>query len=116
MIRTGVTATEPGRLVRARGHAHLSGVDVTLVGVMKLPRVECPVCGRNVAVLPLPGQAVRGRVWRHDAPEVRRDADGALVSCRGALEIVDITAVAAQLAFEVDALERDDDAPTLFVI
>ncbi|GAA4973514.1 hypothetical protein GCM10023205_45040 [Yinghuangia aomiensis] len=83
---------------------------------MKLPRVECPVCGRNVAALPLPGQAARGRVWRHDAPEVRRDADGALVSCKGALEVVDVTAVAAQLAFDVETLERDDAAPTLFVI
>lgn len=103
-------------VVRTPRHAHLSGAAVTLVGVMKLPRVECPVCRRNVAALPLPGQAAKGRVWRHDAPEVRRDADGALVSCKGALEIVDITAAAAQLAFDSDALERDDDAPTLFVI
>ncbi|WTW95409.1 hypothetical protein OG216_19395 [Streptomycetaceae bacterium NBC_01309] len=59
-----------------------------------------------------------GRVWRHDAPEVRRGADGALVSCAGSLEIVDLTLGGTQLVFEVDEpnQELDESSPTLFVI
>ncbi|MGC4947718.1 hypothetical protein ACLQ2N_16170 [Streptomyces sp. DT224] len=58
--------------------------------MMKLPRVECPSCTRPIAAGMVAGRLSKGRLWRHDAPEARRDADGHLVSCAGSLEIVDL--------------------------
>lgn len=45
----------------------------------RLPRTECPVCGRDVAV------TVRGLVYRHD-PATGRDPE--LRSCPGSLKPV----------------------------
>lgn len=44
----------------------------------RLPRTECPVCDRDVAV------TVKGRIWRHDPPERDRE----LKSCPGSLKPV----------------------------
>ena len=45
---------------------------------MPLPRTECPICSRDVAVTP------RGLVYRHDPPERDRE----LKSCPGSLKPV----------------------------
>ncbi|KPI33280.1 hypothetical protein OV450_1368 [Actinobacteria bacterium OV450] len=85
---------------------------------MKLPRVECGKCGRPVAAGPVAGRISKGRLWRHDAPGIRRDADGVLVSCAGSLELVDIELPVAQLMFDLDGPAPDcpDGEPGLFVI
>ncbi|MEC3995173.1 hypothetical protein VSR01_17185 [Actinacidiphila sp. DG2A-62] len=57
---------------------------------MKLPRVECPSCTRRIAAGMVAGRLSKGRIWRHDAPDARRDAQGHLLSCAGSLEIVDL--------------------------
>lgn len=51
--------------------------------------MDCPGCGRDVAVAPVVGRPTKGQLWRHDAPAQRRDADGMLVSCRQSLAIVE---------------------------
>lgn len=43
-----------------------------------LPRTECPVCSRDVAI------SLKGRLWRHDPPERDRE----LRSCPGSLRPV----------------------------
>ncbi|MGW5233862.1 hypothetical protein ACWEQU_16590 [Streptomyces nodosus] len=40
--------------------------------MMKLPRVECPHCTREIAAGLVTGRLTKGRLWRHDAPGVRR--------------------------------------------
>jgi hypothetical protein len=57
---------------------------------MKLPRVNCPSCTRAIAAGIVAGRLSKGRIWRHDAPDERRDANGHLLSCAGSLEIVDL--------------------------
>ncbi|MFF4292102.1 hypothetical protein ACFY0N_00425 [Streptomyces vinaceus] len=69
--------------------------------MMKLPRVHCGKCGRPVAAGPVAGRISKGRLWRHDAPGIRRDSDGVLVSCAGSLELVDIQLPAAQLELDL---------------
>ncbi|MFJ7586971.1 hypothetical protein ACIQZO_06165 [Streptomyces sp. NPDC097617] len=58
--------------------------------MMKLPRVECPSCTRSIAAGMVAGRLSKGRIWRHDAPDTRRDTTGHLLSCAGSLEIVDL--------------------------
>ncbi|MEV8350805.1 hypothetical protein ACFVTT_27820 [Streptomyces niveus] len=82
---------------------------------MKLPRVECPSCTRSIAAEPVAGRLSKGRIWRHDAPDARRDADGHLLSCAGSLEIVDLPY--GQLEIEIEAegsAMLPDDAMALF--
>ncbi|MGW6391207.1 hypothetical protein ACWFR1_12060 [Streptomyces sp. NPDC055103] len=59
--------------------------------MMKLTRVECPSCTRSIAAGMVAGRLGKGRIWRHDAPDARRDSEGHLLSCAGSLEIVDLT-------------------------
>lgn len=82
---------------------------------MKLPRVECPSCTRTIAAGMVAGRLSKGRIWRHDAPESRRDAEGHLLSCAGSLEIVDLPY--GQMEFPVAEPEPDAapaDAMALF--
>lgn len=76
---------------------------------MKLPRVKCPGCERDVAAVPVSGQPTKGALWRHDHPSQRRDENGDLVSCSRSWEIVDLPAGNDQLALDLDA---PDTAPT----
>ncbi|WP_374230043.1 hypothetical protein [Streptomyces sp. OfavH-34-F] len=78
--------------------------------MMKLPRVECPECGRDIAVGPVAGRLTKGRLWRHDAPGNRRDENGALVSCAASLTIVDWPTSGLQL--EIDVESPDTPAPS----
>ncbi|MFE4329639.1 hypothetical protein ACFRQM_09305 [Streptomyces sp. NPDC056831] len=75
---------------------------------MKLPRVQCPGCKRDVAVAPAAGQLTKGRLWRHDHPGLRRDANGDLVSCSRSLEIVDLPVGGRQMELDID---EPDTAP-----
>jgi hypothetical protein len=86
---------------------------------MKLPRVECPSCTRSIAAGMVAGRLSKGRIWRHDAPDERRDAHGHLLSCAGSLEIVDLPY--GQMEFpipepEAEAAAADElaDAMALF--
>ncbi|MFF3730204.1 hypothetical protein ACFYXM_07755 [Streptomyces sp. NPDC002476] len=86
---------------------------------MKLPRVKCPECEREVAARPVSGTLSKGHVWRHDAPDMRAKHPDELVSCGGSLEIVDLPV--GQMELPVDEPEEaapagasDDGAPTLF--
>ncbi|MFI1096394.1 hypothetical protein [Streptomyces sp. NPDC020917] len=69
---------------------------------MKLPRVECPDCGRPIAAGPVAGRLNKGRVWRHDPPGQPKVAGGPLVSCGGSLRLVDLPAHGRQLEIDVD--------------
>ena len=71
--------------------------------VIKLPRVECPSCGRPIAAGLVAGRLSKGRLWRHDAPDTRRDVNGHLLSCPGSLEIVELPTLGVQLTFGVDS-------------
>ncbi|MGW2444971.1 hypothetical protein [Streptomyces sp. NPDC001675] len=44
----------------------------------------------SAAIGSVAGRLSKGRLWPHDAPDARRDADGHLLSCAGSLEIVDL--------------------------
>ncbi|MFD6936280.1 hypothetical protein ACFWAP_09025 [Streptomyces goshikiensis] len=79
----------------------------------KLPRVHCGKCGRPVAAGPVAGRISKGRLRRHDAPGIRRDAEGVLVSCAGSLELVDIQLPATQLALSLGELGLEDPAVEL---
>ncbi|MGW6456533.1 hypothetical protein ACWF94_11520 [Streptomyces sp. NPDC055078] len=82
---------------------------------MKLPRVECPSCTRSIAAGMVAGRLSKGRIWRHDAPNARRDADGHLLSCAGSLEIVDLPYGQIEIEAEVPAtVTADADAMALF--
>ncbi|WP_030236798.1 hypothetical protein [Streptomyces sp. NRRL S-350] len=76
---------------------------------MKLPRVKCPSCPKDVAVGPVAGRPSKGRLWRHDAPDERR-VGGVLVSCKESLEIIDMPGPGAQL--EIPGVEPEPDEPT----
>ncbi|MET9321984.1 hypothetical protein ABZX75_17585 [Streptomyces sp. NPDC003038] len=82
---------------------------------MKLPRVRCPICERPVAAGPVAGRLSKGRVWRHDPPDMRSRYN-ALISCDGSLEIIDLPY--GQMEIPVDEPEPDtgDQAaePALF--
>ncbi|MET9432280.1 MULTISPECIES: hypothetical protein [unclassified Streptomyces] len=82
---------------------------------MKLPRVKCPRCDREVAAGPVAGRLSRSRVWRHDPPSMRARYD-ALVSCGGSLEIVDLPY--GQMEIPVDELAApsvdEPQEPALF--
>lgn len=74
----------------------------------RLPRTECPVCTRNVAV------TVRGLVYRHD-PASGRSPD--LRSCPGSLKPVQAPEGALLLFVDVDQVVPEDPAqpvPALF--
>ncbi|MFC9604559.1 hypothetical protein ACFTTN_14005 [Streptomyces niveus] len=82
---------------------------------MKLPRVECPSCTRSIAAGMVAGRLSKGRIWRHDAPDARRDADGHLLSCAGSLKIVDLPY--GQMEIEIGEPETETapaDAMALF--
>lgn len=85
----------------ARFMCALSVARSTLDGV-KLPRVECPECGRPIAAGPVAGHLGKGRVWRHDPPLAARTPGGPPASCDGSLRIVDLPAHGAQLKLDVD--------------
>lgn len=86
---------------------------------MKLPRVECPKCGRPTAVAPVAGSLTKGHLWRHDDAGARRDPDGSLVSCAESLSTVDLPEVGRQMEFDVldpspDEVPEPTDAMALF--
>ncbi|MFB8347931.1 hypothetical protein [Streptomyces niveus] len=82
---------------------------------MKLPRVKCPSCTRSIAAGMVAGRLSKGRIWRHDAPDARRDADGHLLSCAGSLEIVDLPYGQMEIEVEAEApVTVPDDAMALF--
>jgi hypothetical protein len=57
----------------------------------------------------------KGRLWRHDAPGARRDAEGVLVSCADSLTIVDLPLPSVQLEIEIDVpAPAPDDEMALF--
>ncbi|MEV6949995.1 hypothetical protein AB0N07_50640 [Streptomyces sp. NPDC051172] len=75
---------------------------------MKLPRVECGSCQRQVAAGMVAGRPSKGRIWRHDPPGMRSMYGGSLVSCAGSLVIVDLPLPAQQLEFPDAADELAD--------
>lgn len=54
-------------------------------------------CGRRVAAGIVAGRPSKGRLWRHDPPQVRSLYGGSLVSCTGSLGIVDLPKPGEQL-------------------
>jgi hypothetical protein len=82
---------------------------------MKLPRVECPDCKRGIAAGPVAGRLTKGRIWRHDPPNQRREPGRPLVSCDGSLEIVDLPTTGGQMEFDMDQPDAEPEAmPALF--
>ncbi|WP_340375947.1 hypothetical protein U5640_12770 [Streptomyces sp. SS7] len=75
---------------------------------MKLPRVECGSCQRQVAAGMVAGRPSKGRIWRHDPPGMRSMYGGSLVSCAGSLVIVDLPLPTQQLEFPDAADELAD--------
>jgi hypothetical protein len=53
------------------------------------------------------GRLSKGRIWRHDAPDARRDAHGHLLSCAGSLQIVDLPY--GQMEIPIPEPEADPD-------
>ncbi len=74
---------------------------------VKLPRIECQDCQRDIAAGPVAGRPGKGRVWRHDPPGRRRLHDDSLVSCPGSLRIVDLPLPARQLEFTEPETQPD---------
>jgi hypothetical protein len=72
---------------------------------MKLPRVEYPECGRPIAAGPVAGRFSKGRVWRHDPPDLPHAPGQPLVSCDGSLSVVDLPLPGQQLEFGVEQPE-----------
>ncbi|WP_228980146.1 DUF2800 domain-containing protein [Streptomyces sp. DH12] len=77
--------------------------------------MKCPRCGRDVAAGPVAGRLSKGRVWRHDPPNMRSRYD-ALVSCDGSLEIVDLPYGQMELAVDEPAEPEpgEQGEPVLF--
>lgn len=69
---------------------------------MKLPRVNCPVCGRLIAAGHVAGSLSKGRLWRHDPPGLLHAPGEPLVSCDGSLRTVDLPAHGQQLEIDVN--------------
>ena len=67
-----------------------------------MPRVKCGGCGREVAAHPVAGSPGRGRLWRHDSPDMRSRYSEALVSCGSSLDIVELPSGGRQLEIEID--------------
>ncbi|MFC7791398.1 hypothetical protein [Streptomyces cinereoruber] len=85
---------------------------------MKLPRVRCEKCDRPIAAGPVAGRLSKGRLWRHDPPNMRELHPGVLMSCGGSLAIVDLPVGQMELISD-DDLERaseldDEQEPSLF--
>ncbi|MFD0208920.1 hypothetical protein ACFVH9_07270 [Streptomyces hirsutus] len=77
---------------------------------MKMPRVECPGCARQIAAGMVAGAPSKGRLWRHDPTERPELFGDALVSCTGSLEIVDLPTPGVQLEFDqADELELEEE-------
>jgi hypothetical protein len=86
---------------------------------MKLPRVQCPDCKRGIAAGPVAGRLTKGRIWRHDPPNQRREPGRPLISCDGSLEIVDLPLPGRQMEFDIPdadtpAAEEDAEEMALF--
>lgn len=88
------TAIRPGSFDAVGGPSHTEA--------MKLPRVECPVCGRPIAAGSVAGRLSKGRVWRHDPPGLPHVPGQPLVSCDGSLAIVDLPMAGRQLELGID--------------
>ncbi|MFJ6938082.1 hypothetical protein [Streptomyces sp. NPDC101132] len=77
---------------------------------MKMPRVQCPACGRNVAAMPV--GVGQWKAARHDHPGMQRDATGALVSCSASLRPVEPDRLLHQLPLPgSDAAGEPDPEP-----
>lgn len=80
-----------------------------------MPRVDCPHCDRPIAAGPVAGRPGKGRLWRHDEPGMHTEYRGALVSCPGSLDVVDLPGAGRQLELILDdSDDQDDEAETLF--
>ncbi|MGW2074214.1 hypothetical protein ACWCPK_38235 [Streptomyces sp. NPDC001953] len=80
---------------------------------MKMPRVTCRVCRRAIAAGPVAGRPTKGRLWRHDPPQMRAQFGNSLVSCAGSLAIVDLPVPGEQLQISVDDLEETGDVEAM---
>ena len=94
------------RAVSRPGHA----------GGMKLPRVECPECGRPIAAGLVAGQLSKGRVWRHDPPGLPHAPGQPLVSCDGSLSIVNLPMHGQQLEIDVQQPESAQEPDQLMAL
>ncbi|MEU5218492.1 hypothetical protein AB0G79_20155 [Streptomyces sp. NPDC020807] len=72
---------------------------------MKMPRINCPDCGRDVAAIP--AGVGQWKVIRHDHPGMHRDFKGALVSCSASLRPVELADV-HQLLLPEQSTEKED--------
>ncbi|MEV6565877.1 hypothetical protein [Streptomyces kronopolitis] len=79
---------------------------------MKMPKVPCPRCRRDIAAGPVTGRLSKGRIWRHDDPGMLRVPDEPLVSCPGSLSIVDMPLPGRQLEIDMDEVAPADDVGT----
>ncbi|MFE6551735.1 hypothetical protein ACFVHS_25500 [Streptomyces sp. NPDC057746] len=59
------------------------------------------------------GRPSKGRLWRHDPPQMRAQFGDSLVSCTGSLAIVDLSVPGQQLQIPVDDLEDAADVETM---
>lgn len=78
-------------------------------GRVKMPRVMC-VCGRPIAAGIVAGRPGHGRLWRHDAPDMRSRYGEALVSCSKSLAIVELPSAGRQLELVLDGPGPEPDA------
>ncbi|MFF4180195.1 hypothetical protein [Streptomyces sp. NPDC001750] len=76
---------------------------------MKMPRVNCHDCGRDVAAIPA-GVGL-WKIARHDHPGMHRDFQGVLVSCSASLRAVELADI-HQLQLPEQSAE--DEHPALF--
>lgn len=74
-----------------------------------MPRIECARCGRPIAAGPVAGRPGKGRLFRHDEPGTRQEFHGALLSCPGSLDIVDLPRVPLQLELDVVGDDQGDE-------
>jgi hypothetical protein len=83
---------------------------------MKLPRVECPECGRPIGAGPVAGRLSKGRVWRHDPPGLPHVPGQPLVSCDGSLRMVDVPLHGQQLEIDVEQPEPAGEPDQLMAL
>ncbi|MFB7858784.1 hypothetical protein [Rhodococcus qingshengii] len=76
---------------------------------MMLPRVECKICGREIAAMPMSKHLGRGRLFRHDPPERERTPEGELVSCSGSLTVTELGLLPRQM--DLSEVIQDDLMP-----